>query len=368
METNETVRVALVGCGGMGRHHLETIRRLDGFQIAGLCDVMPETLKKVGEQYDVRAAFTDYEALYDDVRPDFVVVATQTRGHYAPTMAALRRGISVLCEKPIAIDLCEADAMVNAARESGAKLAVHQQNHLHPGILKALELVREGLIGELVVVRGRNKAGRQSGNEFTEMGTHVADMMLRFGGAPEWCSGTVLYKSRLATVADVMEAKQMSPGDRDSGLVAGSRAVADYGFGSGALGELRFTDYRQTMSANYGVDLLGAEGQLAVRVGGGNLAESLWHLARPMEGSPGQLADWKAVPLERVVEPMVGMYRGMAEAIRADGVPPCDGVAGRSALEMILAIYASHKEEGRRVPLPLAERRHPLEVWRTESA
>jgi len=362
------LRVAVVGCGGMGRHHLETIRHLEGFALVGACDVVPETLAKVSKEYELPAAFLECDALYDATHPDLVVVATQTRGHFAPTMAALRRGISVLCEKPMAIDLREADAMVDAAHQYGAKLAVHQQNHLHPGILKALELVRDGLIGELVVVRGRNKAGRLSGNEFMEMGTHVTDMMLRFGGAPEWCSGTIWYQNRLATADDIMEAKEMSPNDRDSGLVMGSRAVAHYGFGSGVLGEVRFTDYRKTMSANYGVDLLGTEGQLAVRVGGGRLAESLWHLPRPMEGLPSQLGDWTPVPLDRPVEPMVAMYRGIAEAIRTDGVPPCDGIAGRRALEMILAVYASHREEGRRIPLPLAERRHPLEVWREESA
>lgn len=361
------IRVALVGCGRMGRHHLETVRRLEGFEVVGICDVVPETLRRVGEQYGVSATFTDYHALYDRTRPDMVVVATQTRDHGAPTIAALDRGISVLCEKPLAIDLIEADAMVEAAQKSGAKLAVHQQNHLHPGILKALELVQEGLIGELGVVRGRNKAGRKSGNEFMEMGTHVTDMMMRFGGVPEWCWGTVFSQNRLATVNDIMEATEMSPGDRDSGLVVGSRAVAHYGFPGGVEGEIRFTDYRQPMSANYGLDLLGTEGQLAVRVGGGRLAESLWHLNRPMEGLPSQLGDWKLVPLEKVFEPMVAMYRGFSEALRTDGIPPCDGVTGRRALEMILAIYTSHKTGGRRVSLPLVERRHPLAVWRGES-
>lgn len=362
------IRVGLVGCGGMGRHHLETVRRLEGFEVVGICDVVPETLRRVGEQYGVSTTFVDYQALYDQTKPDLVVIATQTRDHCAPTIAALERGISVLCEKPLAIDLVEADAMVEAARKSGAKLAVHQQNHLHPGILKALELVGEGLIGKLVVVRGRNKAGRKSGNEFMEMGTHVTDMMMRLGGIPEWCWGTVFYQNRLATVHDVVEAKEMSPGDRDSGLVVGSRAVAHYGFPGGVEGEIRFTDYRSSMSANYGLDVLGTEGQLAVRVGGGRLAESLWYLNRPMEGLPSQLGDWKLVPLENVVEPMVAMYRGFAEALRTDGIPPCDGVTGRRALEMILAIYASHKAGGQRVSLPLAERRHPLAVWREESA
>ncbi|MBM3215622.1 Gfo/Idh/MocA family oxidoreductase [Candidatus Poribacteria bacterium] len=363
-----SLRVALVGCGGMGRHHLDVIRTLPNYELSALCDVSPEALTKAGEAYRVSDRFTDVGEMLDAVELDLVVVATQTRGHVEPTIAALERGVSVLCEKPIAIDLAEADRMVAAAERSGAKLSVHQQNHVHPGILRALDMIADGTIGDVALVRGRNKAGRKSGNEFMEMGTHVTDMMLRFGGAAAWCSGTVWYRGRLADAGDIMEAKQMSPGDRDSGSVMGARAFGSYGFAEGIAGELRFTDYARTMNTNYGVDVLGTDGQLAVRTGGGNIRESLWHLPRPMEGSPAQIADWRLVDLGDVEEPMAGMYRRLANAIRAGEAMPCDGATGRRALEMIHAIYASHLSDGARVPLPLAERRHPLEVAATQGA
>jgi predicted dehydrogenase len=303
--------------------------------------------------------------MYDALRPDIVVVATQTRGHHGPAVAALRRGIAVLCEKPIAIDLAEADEMVTASQDSGAKFAIHQQNHVHPGIRKARELVEKGLIGDLVLVRGRNKAGRRSGNEFMEMGTHVTDMMLRFASPPEWSSGTVYYAGQLARPEDIMEAKQMSPGDRDSGLVLGARAVGQYGFRGGVLGEVHFLDFRRTTNTNYGVDVVGLEGQLAVRPSA-SLTECLWHLPRPLEGRPSQASDWSLVDVSDVgvEEPMATMYRGLAHAIETDTAPPCDGQTGRWAFEMILGIYASHREDGRRVPLPLVRRRHPLAEWR----
>ena len=133
----------------------------------------------------LKAHYTDCRTMCDQVAPDIAVVATQTRGHRAPTVDALERGISVLCEKPIAIDLAEADAMVAAGQASGAKLAINQQNHVNPAIRKAQKLVAEGLIGEVVLVRGRNKCGRKSGNEFTEMGTprHRHDALLWRGAA-----------------------------------------------------------------------------------------------------------------------------------------------------------------------------------------
>ena len=362
----KSYRLGLVGCGGMGRNHLKVIQDgLGEFEVVAICDVVPEALERAGEEYGVEARYQDVEKMCDEAKLDVLTVATQTRGHHAPTVAALRRGIAVLCEKPIAIDLAEADAMVAAAKEGETRLAINQQNHVNPGIRKARELVRQGLIGEVVVVRGRNKSGRKSGNEFTEMGTHVTDMMLCFGGIPEWCAGTVYYEGRLAGVQDIMEAKEMAPGDRDSGLVMGERAVGHYGFRGGMLGEIHFLGYQQNVSTNYGVDVLGTEGQLAVRASS-YAAHNLWHLPRPMEGLPSELGDWEEVDLSDmgVEAPIATMYRELMRAVENNTEPPGSGEEGCRAFEMILGIYQSHREGGGRIELPMAERRHPLELWR----
>ncbi len=362
---SKTYRAGLVGCGGMGRHHLRVLNDLPQFELVALCDIFPDAVNQSGDEYGVEARYLDFDQMYDEANLDLVTVATQTRGHHAPVVTALRRGISVLCEKPIAIDLVEADDMVAAAERSGAKIAINQQNHVNPGIRKAQAMVGEGIIGDVVLVRGRNKAGRKSGNEFMEMGTHVADMMLCFGGTPEWCSGTVYNEDQPAGPGDIMEAKEMSPRDRDSGLVMGTRAIAHYGFQGGIWGETHFINYAKTMSENYGVDILGTEGQLAVRASA-NVRDNLWHLPRPMEGAPAQFSDWQQVDLSDVGldAPIVTMYQRMIHAIETDTQPPSSGEEGRWAFEMMMAIYQSHREGGRRVELPLADRRHPLKQWR----
>ena len=361
-------RTVLVGCGGLGRQHLKIIQGMPEFEVAGICDVFDEALAEAGDAFGVSARYSDFERMYDETTPDLVVVATQTRGHRAPSLAALERGISVLCEKPIAIDPAEADEMVAAAAASGAKLAVNQQSHVSSAVLTARDMVRRGEIGEVVLVRGRNKSGRQSGNEFTEMGTHVTDMMMRFGGAPAWCSGNVWYQGRLADVNDVMEAKEMSPRDRDSGPVAGDRATAQYGFEGGVVGEIHFLRFPAPMSENYGVDVIGSEGQLSVRASG-RVEHALWRLPRPMEGLPGGRGDWAPVPLGDAEDSdaIATMYRRVAAAIESGTDPPSSGTDARTAFEMILGIYQSHREGGRRIALPLSDRRHPLDAWRDET-
>jgi predicted dehydrogenase len=354
MTSSKIYKVALVGCGGMGNQHLSILKQLPEFEIVALCDIMPNNLAKASEAYKVKACYQDCEKMYDEIRPDIVA-----------TVAALSRGISVLCEKPIAIDLVEADEMVSASAKSGAKFAINQQNHVNAGIRKAQAMVKDGVIGDVILVRGRNKAGRKSGNEFMEMGTHITDMMMCLGGIPLWCSGTVYNQERLAEPKDIMEAKEMSQGDRDSGLVMGTRAIANYGFKDGRLGEIHFLGYKQGMGLNYGIDILGEKGQLAFR-GTGNLSENLWHLPRSMEGAPSQFSDWKLIDVTDmgVEDPMLTMYHRLAHAMETDTQPPSSGEEGRLAFEMIMGIYQSHREGGRRVEIPLADRKHPLEQWR----
>ena len=362
-------KVGVVGCGGMGRIHLRMIRdNLPEFEIAALCDPFDGAREQVKEDFGLEIDYEDCAQMCDAVELDLVVVATQTRGHHAPTLAALERGISVLCEKPIAIDLVEADAMVAAAAKSGAKLAINQQNHVNAGMRKGQDLVREGLIGDIVMIRGRNKSGRKSGNEFMEMGTHTTDMMLCFGGPAEWCSGTVYWEGRPGSIGDIMESKEMSQHDRDSGPVMGDRALGHYGFPGGILGEIHFLGYEKNYNANYGVDVLGTKGQLAIRAAL-KVDHKLWHLPRPMDGAPSDFGDWQPVHVGEMGDDfaIATMYRELMAARDRGGEPPSSGEEGRAAFEMILGLYESHREGGQRVALPMAERRHPLEMWRLEN-
>jgi len=362
MSSSKKYSVGLVGCGGMGRHHLSAIKSLSEFEISAICDISEDSLAKTGDEYNVNDRFQDFDETYDKANLDFIIVATQTRGHVLPAVSALSKGISVICEKPIAIDLVEADQMVSASAKSGAKLAINQQNHVSPSIRKAQALVKDGLIGDIMMVRGRNKHGRKSGNEFMEMGTHITDMMMCIGGIPQWCAGTVYNQNRLADVNDIMESKEMSLRDRDSGLVMGTRAIATYGFKNGCLGEIHFLGYQPNIGSNYGIDILGEKGQIAVRAVD-SLHKYLWHLPRPMEGAPSQYSDWQMIDTSDfgTENPLITMYRDFVHAIDTDTQPPSSGEEGRWAFEMILGIYQSHREGGSRIELPLADRRHPLE-------
>jgi predicted dehydrogenase len=347
-------RVGIVGCGRMAEKHLAVLSASPDFTVAGVCDVAADRRAAASHLAPEAMTFERHDEMYERAMLDLAVVATPPTCRTSPVIDALARRLPVLSEKPLAVELRAADAMVEAAARTGVPLAVHHQYRMSDALHRCRELISAGHIGEVVLLRGRGKAGRRAGIELLEIGTHLADTMSVLAGRPEWCAATVLEGGRLAQPDDVRRSTEVAPDETDFGDVMGTRIVANYGFANGVIGEMHFLGYEERMPENYGVDVLGTKGQLALRCSR-HVATPLWHLPRPMEGGPAQLGDWRVVDVpgqgnEDLVE---AFYAAMLRALR-DGAPvPCTGRDGASALEMVLAAHRSHREGGRRVALPM---------------
>lgn len=349
------VRVGLIGCGRMGMKHADVVAATPGFALVAVCDTSAERLATVPEAVAPRAArFRRFEDLYEQAPVDVAVVATPPVCRVAPVTHALERGIAVLCEKPLATDLGAADRMVEVAAQSGTPLTVHHQYRMSTALQHCRSLIASGAIGEVVMLRGRGKGGRRGGIELLEIGTHLADTMIILAGHPAWCAASIHEGPRLARRSDVRPSRDLAPEETDLGDVGGTRVLATYGFPGGVVGELHFPNYDERMPSNYGIDILGTSGQLSLRCSR-YVRHPLWHLPRPMEGTPGQASDWQAVDVpgpanQGLVE---AFYQRWLRALRNEEAVPCSGQDGRSALELVLAAWRSHWEEGRRVNLPL---------------
>ena len=364
----KSYRAGVIGAGGMGKAHLEALRHVPHTVPVAVCDVDRTRAEQCAAQFEIPGVYTDYEAMLAAERLDLVIVATQVRQHHGPVLAAARHGVHVICEKPMALNLAEADEMVAACRRAGVRLAVNHQGHVAPAIRRAQAMAASGEIGDLVYLRGLNKSGRKAGNEFLEMGTHVADRLLIFGGAAQWCQAYVSWQGRPAGLADIMPSTEMSPRDRDNGPVLGDRAYALFGFERCPAGEMHFFGWDRSDLRHYGVDILGTKGQLSVRTGAWG---ELYHLDRPASWAADGKDEWRKIELDQG-EPVgqIGLSVGiliedMLQAIEQDREPASSGEFGRDTLEMVLAIYESHRRAAR-VTLPLADRSHPLERWLTE--
>ena len=137
----------------MGIFHLDAVIA-NGAEIDAVCDVNPETLKKIGDKYEIpeEKRFTDWKELVAIEELDIIHIVTPDQTHREISEAALAAGKHVLCEKPIALKREDITAIVKAAEASEKKFMVGQVMRLNPAKAKIAEVARGGEIGEIYCV------------------------------------------------------------------------------------------------------------------------------------------------------------------------------------------------------------------------
>ena len=207
------VKMAIVGVGVMGRDHLKNALLLQEegvLKVTGLADVVEERARRTGEEHDV-PAFADYNALLDETRPDLVVVSTPHPSHEEVTVAAARRGVHVLCEKPIAHTVSAADRMIDACRRAGVLLGIDFNQRTTPAYIRAHELIAGGELGDLYRVSfiasgwyrtqayydsggWRGTWGGEGGGVIMNQAPHHLDLYCWLAGLPRRVKATALTR------------------------------------------------------------------------------------------------------------------------------------------------------------------------------
>ncbi|HBR56767.1 MAG TPA: hypothetical protein DEA22_04760 [Blastocatellia bacterium] len=142
-------RVAAVGVGSLGRHHARNyaeLARENRVEFIGVCDINAETAGSIAKEYACQP-FSDWHDLLE--KTDAVSIASPTETHCEIACAFLEKGVHVLVEKPIAISLAEADAMIDAAASSGAKLMVGQLERFNPAMVALRPHITQPLYFEI---------------------------------------------------------------------------------------------------------------------------------------------------------------------------------------------------------------------------
>ena len=370
-------RVAIIGLGGMGGAHAEAVQLETNCELVAGAEINPERAKAWGERFGVTAIYDDYEKMLDEEQPDIVIVPTQAPMHHPPTIAAAQRGIHVFCEKPTALNLIEADEMVETCDQHRVKFAINHIKRASPYNRHVLSLIEKGEIGEVVLLKATDKGGRKVGNSLMEMGTHLYDWLRLFAGDVEWTHAhLVQMDGQESTVNDIKHTQEVHPHDRDAGLVLGERGHAAFRFKNGIHADVQFIAQPQTNDNAYGIDIIGTEGRIAIRESVGTTmfihkgqhktpAET-WepvHLASEDLDEQGNPRDKGSIRLllQRL------MLRDLIAAIEEDRDPFASGRDGRDCLEMIHATWESHRQKAR-VYMPLTPREHPLERWKSEES
>ena len=146
------IRAAIIGAGGVARtQHAPGLARLEGVTIAAVCDMDGERAAALAGEYSAKA-YTDYQRMLEEVRPDIVHVCTPEAFHYEPVMAALKAGAHVFCEKVMAESVEKARGMVGKALELGRLLGVDYNYRFIPAFRKLKEIIAAGELGRIALI------------------------------------------------------------------------------------------------------------------------------------------------------------------------------------------------------------------------
>jgi len=308
--------------------------------------------------------YADYREMLEKERPDLVGIGPRwTVSHEDYLLACAEAGAHGLIEKPLCVDLEEADRMVAAIERKDLKWGIAFNARATPLIshLKRL-LWDEGLIGEVLEARGRGKEDHRAGGEdLIVLGAHALDMMAYLlDGPPAWCFADITCKGKRAVPADVREPTE------PLGPVVGDRIHAVYGFNHGVTGYFASMSNPHGNGGRFGLDLYGSKGIVTIRIGA---VPAVYWIDDPTWAPGGREAAWKPLPgapdcsaLEQPRQRNKPIVDDLIAAIEEGREPAVSLRDGRIAQEMIQAVFASHVQ-GQRVAIPLEKRAHPLKGW-----
>jgi predicted dehydrogenase len=185
----DTLGAAVIGLGMMGRQHARIWSELPGTNLVSAYDIVPGRAEELAAQYHAGAAET-LEAAISAPGVDLVSVCTDDPSHLAPCVAAAQAGKHVLVEKPLAMSLADADAIIAVCERNGVQLMVGHVVRFDPRYCTAKQAIDAGEVGEIIHVYGRRNnlltSGRRVGARTSVaffLGSHDLDLMRWFIGA-----------------------------------------------------------------------------------------------------------------------------------------------------------------------------------------
>lgn len=348
------IRIALLGCGRIAVRHAELLggAHVRGASLVAVCDIVPERATALSNQYGV-PAFNDLHEMMRVAAPDAVAVLTESGYHARDVIALAPYGKHLIVEKPMALTLSDADAMIRACDASGAKLFVVKQNRFNVPVVKTRQALEAGRFGKLVLGTVRVRwCRRQSyydqapwrgtwaldGGVLTNQASHHVDLL-------EWMFGDV-------------ESVQAMSSTALANIEAEDTAVATLKFTNGALGVIEATTATRPTDLEGSLSILGDQGTVVI---GGFAVNQMqtWQFETPVADDADVLERYSVNPPTVYGFGHHAYYEHVVECINTGARALVDGLEGRRSLELINAIYESI-ETGRRVTLRYQPQRSRL--------
>ncbi|GGP10276.1 Gfo/Idh/MocA family protein [Oceanobacillus neutriphilus] len=197
---NQIIRVGIIGAGAIARDvHIPNYLKLGNkVEIVAITDIVKEKALELADQYNIKYVFEDFQTMFNKVELDAVSVCTPNKFHFGAVMAALKAGCHVLCEKPPAMNVREAERMENTSNEAGKILSYGLCYRYTAEVQTLKRMIDAGELGEIYAARVHALRRRgipgwgvftnkelQGGGALIDLGVHMLDTALYLMGYPE---------------------------------------------------------------------------------------------------------------------------------------------------------------------------------------
>lgn len=343
------IRLGLIGAGGMANGHASSFQAMRGVKVTACCDVVPGKAQAFAEKHGIKHVYTDYRVMLEKEPLDAVTNVTPDAMHAEVSLAVIAKGLHILCEKPLATNLADAQRMAAAAQQAGVINMVNFSYRNSCGLQKAAELVRAGKIGRILHVEAsylqswlcnrawgdwrentaltwRLSTKHGSLGTLGDIGCHIFDMTTFLCGAD-----IAEITCNLATFDKGVPGNALG----DYVFDANDSFIAAVKFANGALGSVHSTRWASGHGNSLRVRVFGDKGGIEVDL------DRDWNGYRICAGKDTESFTWKDVPCK----PTPNNYQRFITSIKTGVQDPNDFANGakiQAYLHSCLASDAAH--------------------------
>lgn len=332
------MNIGLIGCGRISKNHFEAIQKIPNVRILACCDILEDRAKEAAEKYNIPYWTTNYEELLKQEDINLVSICTPSGLHPEHGIMAARYGKHVLTEKPMGVELIDADNLIKACSDNGVKLFVMLQNRLNPAIEMVKNAIDSGRFGKIYMIVANvfwfrpqeyydlaNWRGTWAldGGAFCNQASHYVDLVQWFGGPVE----SVFAQTE--TLARNIEAE-------DTG-------VAIIKFDSGCIATINVSMLTYPKNLEGSITIIGEKG--TVRVGGIAVNEILYWKFSDHDETDDYVDTFSTSPDSVYGFGHFEYYKKVIDSFTVDGGCTVDGIEGRKSLALVESIYSSSREQ-----------------------
>ncbi len=324
-------RGVLIGCGFFAQNHLHAWRDL-GANIVAVADIDAHKAQAAALAHGIAAHYSDAEAMLVAEKPDFVDIVTTVATHRTLVALAARYGVPVICQKPFATNLADADAMIDACERAGVPLMVHENFRWRTPMIAVRNAISSGAIGtpffgrfscrhDYDIYASQPYLAEVERFAILDVGIHLLDLARCYFGEVESLSCSTQRVNPIVKGEDVATIMLKHTG--------GATSIVDASF---------FTHAHPTPFPETTVEIDGSSG--AVRIlegyrmqltsGGGSSSE---------KSVEPPVAPWMARPWHDVQTSVVNIQRHWLERLGSGGVAATSGTDNRKTLQLGLLAY-----------------------------